>query len=264
MSDQIKVVVVGAGGRMGGTYLIPLLMKTPGFQLVGAVESEGYLTKNSNAVIGNIAMVSNIEEVGDRPDVIIDFGNHAATMHCLNLAVIKGLAYVGCVTGYTPAEREFIQAHAPLTRSVFSSNMSVAVNVMLRAASLMAKALGDGFDVEIFEIHHGLKKDAPSGTALMLGEAVALAKGMEFAESAVHNRHGHVGQRQKKEIGLQALRGGDVAGEHTVFFLGQKERLELVQRATSPEVFAAGALQAAKWIIGQPNGLYDMQDVLGA
>jgi 4-hydroxy-tetrahydrodipicolinate reductase len=144
-----------------------------------------------------------------------------------------------------------------------ASNMSVGVNVLWKVIADAAKLLGDGFDVEVLETHHHLKKDAPSGTAMTTAEVLAKALGRDLAKDAVYHREGLIGERKPKEIGIQTLRGGDVVGDHTVFFLGQGERLEITHRASSRDTFALGSIRAARWLAGKPNGLYSMADVLG-
>ena len=166
-------------------------------------------------------------------------------------------------TGFTPQARARVEAAARRVPIVLSPNMSVGVNVLFELVRRAATTLGDAFDVEIVELHHKRKKDAPSGTAEKLAEVAARALRREPAEVVAYERHGLVGERPAREIGVQALRGGDVVGEHTVFFCGEGERLELVHRATSREQFARGALRAARWLAGRPPGLYDMADVLG-
>jgi 4-hydroxy-tetrahydrodipicolinate reductase len=166
-------------------------------------------------------------------------------------------------TGFSAPERERIAAAAGRVPVVFAPNMAVGVNVLFKLAETAAKVLGDAYDVEIIEAHHRHKVDAPSGTALRLGEIVAKALGRDLRRSSAHGRHGNTGERDAKTIGFHAVRGGDIVGEHTVMFAGEGERVELVVRSTSRVTYALGALRACRFLKGRPPGLYDMQDVLG-
>ena len=166
-------------------------------------------------------------------------------------------------TGLSAADKEKIAAAGKSIPIVFTPNFSMGVNVMLKLIADAAKLLGPGYDIEIVETHHRLKRDAPSGTALRLAEAVADASGRDLAKTARYDRHGDIGPRTDAEIGVQTLRGGDVFGDHTVFFLGQGDRVEITHRASSRDTFAHGAVRAALWLAGKPAGLFDMQDVLG-
>ncbi len=174
-----------------------------------------------------------------------------------------GLATVIGTTGLSPEQMERIKELSKGVRCVFSPNMSVGVNVMFKIVQEVTQVLGPEYDIEIFEAHHRLKKDSPSGTAAKLGELIAKASGRDFDQVGVYGRKGMVGERTKEEIGMQVIRAGDIVGEHTVLFGGIGERLEIIHRAHSRDNFARGAVRAALWVVNQPNGLYDMQDVLG-
>jgi 4-hydroxy-tetrahydrodipicolinate reductase len=196
-------------------------------------------------------------------DVVIDFTAPNASLHHAKVCAQSGVALVVGTTGFSAQAKAELAGHAQKIALLMAPNMSVGVNVLFRLVSDAARALGGGYEVEIVEMHHRAKKDAPSGTALRLAEVAADALGLDAHEAGVYERHGDVGARRPGTIGLQALRGGDVVGEHTVFFLADGERLELSHRATSRENFARGAVRAARWLHGKKPGLYDMQDVLG-
>jgi 4-hydroxy-tetrahydrodipicolinate reductase len=204
-----------------------------------------------------------LTECIDRADVVIDFTHHEASLGYLKIASEKGCAIVIGSTGFLPDEMDKVRSMAQKTRCVLAPNMSVGVNVMLKVLEYCAGILNDDYDVEIVEAHHHLKKDAPSGTALEMARVIADRLGRDLEKDAVFKRHGMIGERSKREIGIQTIRAGDIVGEHTVMFGGIGERLEFTHRAHSRDNFAKGAIRAAQWLVGQPNGLYDMQDVLG-
>jgi 4-hydroxy-tetrahydrodipicolinate reductase len=197
-----------------------------------------------------------------RDRVLVEFTAPEATLEHLRVAAAQGARGVVGTTGLGPAQVAELKALAGRTAVVFSPNMSVGVNLAFRVLALMARALGDEYDVEITEIHHRMKKDAPSGTAAKMAEVIAEALGRDLGEVGVYGRHGLVGERGPKEIGVHALRGGDVAGEHTVVFSTLGERLELTHRAHSRDTFARGALRAIRWVATAPPGLHSMHDVL--
>jgi 4-hydroxy-tetrahydrodipicolinate reductase len=195
--------------------------------------------------------------------VIINFSSPQASMESLEFARENGLAAVIGTTGLSPAQVERLRELSKNVRCVFSPNMSVGVNVMFRIVQEVAQMLGPEYDIEILEAHHRLKKDSPSGTAVKMGELLAQAVGRNFGQVGVYGRKGMVGERTREEIGMQVIRAGDIVGEHTVLFGGIGERLEITHRAHSRDNLARGAVRAALWVVNQPNGLYDMQDVLG-
>jgi 4-hydroxy-tetrahydrodipicolinate reductase len=195
--------------------------------------------------------------------VIINFASPQASMESLEFARENGLAAVIGTTGLSPAQTERLREISKGMRCVFSPNMSMGVNVMFRIIQDVARVLGPEYDIEILEAHHRLKKDSPSGTAVKMGELIAQAVGRNFGQVGVYGRKGMVGERTRDEIGMQVIRAGDIVGEHTVLFGGIGERLEITHRAHSRDNFARGAVRAALWVVNQPNGLYDMQDVLG-
>jgi 4-hydroxy-tetrahydrodipicolinate reductase len=196
-------------------------------------------------------------------DVVIDFSVPAATVGTLRAASEAGVAYVTGTTGFTAAQRGEIEQLAERVPVVMAPNFSVAVNVLTWLVHEAAGRLGPGYDAELFELHHAAKRDAPSGTALRLAEAIAAARGQKLDDHLVLERAGETGARPENAIGIQTLRGGDCPGEHTVLFIGRGERLELSHRAATRDHFARGAVRAAAWIIGRPPSLYPMEQVLG-
>jgi 4-hydroxy-tetrahydrodipicolinate reductase len=262
------VIVCGAAGRMG-RLLVSLGHAHAEITIAAAVEPPGTAAVGRDA--GEIAGIARIgvpitdslAAVARRDRVILDFTAPQAAVADLRIAVDTGAAIVIGTTGFDPAEEREVLALGARTRTIVAPNMSLGINVLLGLVRQAARALGPSFDVEIVELHHRYKKDAPSGTALALARAAADALARPFPASGVFARHGQVGERGPTEIGVQALRAGDAAGEHTVLFGGIGERIELTHRAQSRECFAAGALRAARWLAGQPNGLYSMADVLG-
>ena len=195
-------------------------------------------------------------------DVVIDFTAAAASLHHAEVCAARKVALVVGTTGFSGEQKALLAAHASQIPLLMAPNMSVGVNVLFQLVTECAAALGKAYECEVVELHHRMKKDAPSGTALRLAEAAAKGQGL-LPESFVFARHGDTGPRQPGTIGLQTLRGGDVVGEHTVYFIADGERIELTHRATSRDNFARGAVRAGRWLQGQKPGLYDMQDVLG-
>ena len=262
------LIVCGAAGRMGKT-LLGLIAQNDATTLVGALEAAGHpdLGRDAGEVAGTrrlgVALTDDLTSMATAHAVALDFTNAAAALEHLRLAVQHRTAMVIGSTGFTAEQQGELYQLAPQTRCVVAPNMSVGIAVLQRLVREAAVALGDDFDPEIVEIHHRMKVDAPSGTALALGRTVAEATGRSFATDAVYGRDGTPGQRQHKEIGVLALRGGDVVGDHTVIFAGLGERLELTHRAQSRDCLARGALRAALWLAQQPIGHYSMSDVLG-
>jgi 4-hydroxy-tetrahydrodipicolinate reductase len=263
---EIRAIVVGAAGKMG-SRIIHIIHETPSIVLGCAIERSDHpsIGKDIGEIIGlgkmNIPLEGNLNK--GRGDVIINFTNPKASIGSLEFAREMGSAIVIGTTGLSPEQMERIKELSKSVRCVFSPNMSVGVNVMFRIVQEVAQVLGPEYDIEIFEAHHRLKKDSPSGTAAKLGELIAKAIGRDFGQIGVYGRKGMVGERTKEEIGMQVIRAGDIVGEHTVLFGGIGERLEIIHRAHSRDNFARGAVRAALWVVNQPNGLYDMQDVLG-
>ena len=265
---MVKAIVTGAAGRMGGR-IISSIRDTQGIELSGALERNGHVALNQDAGILSgagrigVSVSSDIDKIIDSADVVIDFTTPEASLEHLKVASQAGRALIIGSTGFSTSQMEEVRKHCNNIPCVISANMSVGVNVILKVLRDTAKILGDDYDVEIVEAHHRLKKDAPSGTALMLGRAVAEGLGRDLDEVGVYERHGIIGERTKKEIGIQTLRGGDIVGDHTVMFAGPGERLEFIHRAHTRDNFAKGAVKAALWVVGKKPGLYDMQDVLG-
>jgi len=251
-----------------GCAIVRAIAGAQGAQLTAAIERPDY--PNLGADITQLAGLpsSTVRVVDQRPgkgvaDVWIDFSTPAAAVPNAEAAAAAGSAIVIGTTGVSSADKAKIAEIAKTIPIVLTPNMSMGVNVMLKLVADAARMLGPGYDVEIVETHHRAKRDAPSGTALRLGEAVAEATGRDLAKVARYDRHGDIGPRTQSEIGMQTLRGGDVFGDHTVFFLGQGDRIEITHRASSRDTFALGAVRAALWLAGKPSGLFDMRDVLG-
>ena len=264
-----KIVVCGAAGRMG-RLIVGLVGESAQCVLAGAVESEGHpaLGRDAGETAGGSAagvmITSDYATVAAPDTVTLDFTTAAAAMAHLRAAAEAGAGIVIGTTGFTPAEAKEARALADRTRTIIAANMSVGVNVLLKLVADAASLLGPGFDPEISEIHHRMKVDSPSGTALALARALAAPLGRDLAQSRVSAREGLIGKRREDEIGVMALRGGDVVGDHTVYFLGDGERVELSHRAQSRECLARGAVRAGIWLATQTEpGLYTMADVLG-
>jgi len=265
---MVKAIIAGAGGRMGNRIL-HMVRRSGEVELAAAFERQDHpeIGQDAGHVAGlgnlGIPLAGSLEEVIDRGDVLIDFTTPQATLDHLRLALKKGLAMVIGTTGFDGNMLAEVREQAKGIRCVMAPNMSVGVNVMFRIAGEMARILGKDYDMEILEVHHRFKKDAPSGTAMALARILAEAVGRDLDRVAVYKRKGITGERSEEEIGIQSWRAGDITGEHTVMFGGIGERLELVHRAHNRDNFARGAVRAAAWVVGQPPGLYDMQDVLG-
>ena len=264
----VDLVVCGAAGRMGRT-IIGLIAAEPGARLRAAIEREGHpaLGQDAGVLAGGAALgvplTADYAAAATADTVTLDFTAPEATLEHLRSAVRAGAGIVVGTTGLSAAQQRELDDLAPRTRSVIAANMSIGVNVLLTLVERAAAALGDAFDPEIVEMHHRLKVDAPSGTALALGRAVAAGLGRNFERSARLAREGIVGKRTDEEIGIVALRGGDVVGDHTVVFAGMGERLELTHRATNRDCLARGAVRAGLWLADRPVGRYAMRDVLG-
>jgi 4-hydroxy-tetrahydrodipicolinate reductase len=259
----LAIGVPGAGGRMG-RMIIQVIGETPGTTLAAALERPDSPSLGQEAAPG-VKIESDLDGVLDKSAVLIDFTSPAATARTVTRAAERKVPMVIGTTGCGPAELQAIWKAAEKIPVVMSANMSLGVNVLFGLLDQAARALGDAYDVEIVELHHKLKKDAPSGTALAMAKVLAEALGRDLINDARYGREGQVGARPQKEIGILAVRGGDIVGEHTAYFCGLGERLEIKHQATSRETFARGAVRAAQWV-RQPArapGLYDMQDVLG-
>ena len=251
----MKIAIAGAGGRMGRT-LIEAVLADRGLSLAGAFDVPGSPAIGQQA--GNIRIGSD-PSTAAAADVLIDFTRPEGTLEHMRHAK----AMVIGTTGFSPAQKKAIEEAAKRMPIAMAANFAVGVNAAYRLAEMAARILGDGYDVEIIEAHSRHKVDAPSGTALRLGEVVAKALNRKLSDVARHGRAGETGERPGKQIGFHAIRGGDIVGEHTVMFAGQGERLEVTVRSQSRMTYAAGALRAAKFLQDRAPGLYDMADVLG-
>jgi len=240
-----KIIIIGSKGRMGQA-LLSCAARIPSLEVAGQIDAGDDLG----------AMI-------DTCDAVIDFSFHNATLDVARHCAQHRKALVIGTTGHADAEKSAIRALQSDIPIVWSSNYSTGVNTLFWLTRKAASILGTGFDIEVVEMHHRLKKDAPSGTATTLLEIVADVRKVQLEEALRHGRQGIVGERTPGEIGIHALRGGDVVGDHTVIFAANGERVELTHKASSRETFANGALRAAQWVVQQKPGLYDMQDVLG-
>jgi 4-hydroxy-tetrahydrodipicolinate reductase len=267
----VRVAIAGSGGRMGQT-LIDAVLSDPGFVLTGALEvaDSPILGRDPGERIGRSTGVSVTADIASGirgADVLIDFTRPAATQSHLAACAQAGVAAVVGTTGLSETDRHSLARFADSIPILLAPNMSVGINVLAKLVEMAARRLGDDYDIEIVEMHHRHKVDAPSGTAVMLGEVAAAALGRDLESAGVYARHGTTGERPPRAIGFATLRGGDVVGEHTVIFAGPGERIEISHKAASRMNFARGALRAADFVAGRlaqgKKGLYDMQDVLG-
>ena len=271
MAKRIRIAIAGAGGRMGQA-LVSAVLESDDLELAAALDVSGArsLGHDAGAPQGRTTGVTvghDVDAALARADVLVDFTRPDGTVAHAAACAKRGVALVAGTTGLTPAQNEAIAQHARTVPIVHAANMSVGVNVLADLVGRAARALGDGYDIEIVEMHHRHKVDAPSGTALMLGNEAARGAGIDLASQAVYAREGQTGERKRGTIGFAALRGGDVVGEHVVVFAGEGERIELAHRATSRRMFADGALRAVRFVDAcrreRKAGLYDMRDVLG-
>ncbi|MDZ4297820.1 MAG: 4-hydroxy-tetrahydrodipicolinate reductase [Moraxellaceae bacterium] len=265
---MIRVAVCGAAGRMGRA-LVAAVQTQEGVKLAAATEypQSSALGADAGELAGigrlGVMISPSLADVINDVDVVIDFSTPAATVAHAQLCQQNGVAIVIGTTGFSDADQQALNAAAQQVPLVCSGNYSVGVNVTLKLLALAAKTFGDTVDIDVLEAHHRHKVDAPSGTALMMGQAVADALGRDLKEDAVYAREGHTGPRDRRSIGFQTLRGGDTVGDHTVFFFGEGERVEVRHVATNRANFAHGAVRAAAWAVTRQPGRYDMQDVLG-
>lgn len=265
---MIRAAVSGIGGRMG-SRIAQLIRETDGIELVGGFDHPGFEKSGKDlaeVIAGSptgIAIGTGIEDVLDSADVVIDFTNASVSLEHLRKASARRKSMVIGSTGFSSDQMDEAAKLAAEVPCVISPNMSIGVNILFKLVADAARLLGETCDIEIIEAHHRFKKDAPSGTAMKLAQIAAQALGRDLGEVGVFARHGITGERTGAEIGIQTIRGGDIVGEHTVIFAGLGERIELIHRAQSRDNFARGAIYAAKWILNQPPGLYDMSEVLG-
>ena len=242
--EPVRILLVGAKGRMG--QAIAAAAETAGAVIVAALDQGDDLANEIDAC-----------------DVVVDFSHPSATNEICRTALGAGKPLVMGTTGQSNEERALLEKASKSLPIVFSPNFSVGVNALFWLTRKTAEMLGQDFDLEIMEVHHRLKKDAPSGTARKLAEVLCEVRKLDYAKNVAHGRQGLIGERSAAEIGVHSIRGGDAVGDHTVSFIGRGERLELTHRASSRETFAAGALRAARWIVRRQAGLYSMEDVLG-
>jgi len=269
--SEVRVAVAGAGGRMGRA-LVDAVVAHPGLALTAALDVPGSPALGHDAGEGcgratGVVVAADVDAAVARADVLIDFTRPEGTLAHLAACARHRVAAVVGTTGLDAAQKAALAGFGREIPIVFAANMSVGVNVLLSLVESAARALGPAFDIEIVELHHRHKIDAPSGTALRLGEAAAAGAGVRLGDHAVYARHGVTGERKPGTIGFATLRGGDVVGEHVVVFAGTGERVELAHRATSRQLFAGGALRAALFVAGKrargEHGVFDMPEVLG-
>jgi 4-hydroxy-tetrahydrodipicolinate reductase len=264
----LGLIVCGAAGRMGST-LVRLIQENRALKLIGAVESPDnpQIDKDAGEIAGlgkiGVPIVAHLAPLLKTQAVVIEFTAPAATLEHAKIAAEKNVPIVIGTTGLNQKQLDEIKKLSRKSRILISANMSLGVNLLVSLLGKVAATLGDDYDVEIVEAHHRFKKDAPSGTALAMAQAIAKALKRDLDQAGVCGRKGIVGERTKQEIGLLSVRAGDIVGEHTVIFGGLGERIEFIHRAHSRETFARGALRAAQWLVKQKKGLYSMQDVLG-
>ncbi len=268
MGTPVKVVITGAAGRMG-RMLVSAACAFEGTKVGGATEIPGHkmIGEDAGTLAGQgelgVKIVPDLKIALEGADVVVDFTSiESSPIHAGICAEARVPIVIG-TTGLPEKSREEIAGLAGAIPIVMTPNMSVGVNLLFHLVDKVAGILGEGFDVEIVETHHRMKKDSPSGTACRLGEIAAAARGYSYPEDVRFERHGIIGERPVRQIGIQTLRGGDVVGEHTVMFAGEGERIELIHRAHGRNTFAMGAMRAAVWVASRGPGLYDMSDVLG-
>ncbi|MBI4553778.1 MAG: 4-hydroxy-tetrahydrodipicolinate reductase [Candidatus Latescibacteria bacterium] len=264
---MIRVILSGAAGRMGRA-VGKLMAACDDMTIVGAVgrPGRGYLGMDYGELIGvgriGVAISADLESVLDRGDTLVEFSTPDATVAHVQLAVSRGLSAVVGTTGLSPEQSQTLATATARIPCVVAPNLSVGAHLLTTIARMLSSALGEGFDVEVLETHHRFKQDAPSGTARAIINAITEGRARPEADQVVHGRHGRVGPRQAGEIGVHAIRAGDIVGDHTVMFGGLGERLEITHRAHSVETFAHGTLRAVRFLQGKPPGLYGMADII--
>jgi 4-hydroxy-tetrahydrodipicolinate reductase len=263
---MLKVIVAGASGRMGRA-LIEGVQQSPDLSLHGALDRSDspVIGRDAGEILGQhcgVTVSADVAASVKGGDVLIDFTRPEGTLVHLDACLRHGVRMVIGTTGFNTEQKHRLVDASRTIPIVFAPNMSVGVNVLLRLLEVAAQALGDDYDVEVIEAHHRHKVDAPSGTALRMGEVLAKALNRNLADVAVYGREGVTGERNAKTIGFATIRGGDIVGDHTALFAGTGERIEITHKASSRTTFAQGALRAAAWLVGRSPGLYDMHDVL--
>lgn len=265
---MLRIAVAGVTGRMG-RMLLETIGKNPALKLGAASVSPNNpaLGQDAGVVCGlpatGVKTTADLRSVKDQFDALIDFTSPTATLEHLKLCAELGKTLVIGTTGFSEAEKQQIAAAAERTAVVFAPNMSVSVNLCFKLLELTARIIGEESDIEIIEAHHRHKKDAPSGTALRMGEVIANELGRNLKDVAVYGREGHTGERDRKTIGFATIRAGEIVGDHTVLFASAGERVEITHKSSSRLPYATGAIRAAQWLQGKASGLYSMQDVLG-
>ena len=263
-----RIAISGVSGRMG-INLVKACQQNEFAEMGAAIEREGSASigKDVGEMAGlttqGTAITSNVASVTDQFEVLVDFTRPDACLEKMEFCVSNAKALVIGTTGFTDEQKKLISHAAQSIPIVFAPNMGIGVNVTLKLLELAAKAIGHTVDIEVIEAHHRYKVDAPSGTALKMGEVIADAMDKKLDDCAVYAREGITGERESGTIGFSTIRAGDIVGEHTVMFADEGERIEITHKATSRMTFATGAIRAACWLAKQPAGLYDMQDVLG-
>ena len=265
--NKIKIAIVGASGRMG-RMLIEAALKDEGVQLVSAIDQPGTsaIGKDAGELVGmpcGVLVTTDVEAGIAKADCLIDFTRPEGTLDHLDICQRHKVAMVIGTTGFDEESKQVIAEAAKQIPVVFAPNMSVGVNVVFKLLDTASRILAEGYDVEIVEAHHKLKIDAPSGTALRMGEVVAQALGRDLKQCAVYGREGVTGERDPSTIGFATVRGGDIVGDHTVMYCGTGERVEISHKAGSRMPYALGSMRAARFLAGKQSGLFDMQDVLG-
>ena len=265
--NKIKIAIVGASGRMG-RMIIESTLKDDGVQLVSAIDKPGMpaIGKDAGELVGmpcGVLVTTDVEAGIAKADCVIDFTRPEGTLEHLDICQRHKVAIVIGTTGFDEESKQVIAEAAKSIPVVFAPNMSVGVNVVFKLLDTASRILAEGYDIEIVEAHHRHKIDAPSGTALRMGEVVAQALGRDLKENAIFGREGVTGERDPSTIGFATVRGGDIVGDHTVMYCGTGERVEISHKAGSRMPYALGSLRAARFLAGRPNGLFDMQDVLG-
>jgi 4-hydroxy-tetrahydrodipicolinate reductase len=262
-----QIAIAGSSGRMGRA-LIEAIAQSGDFRLKAALEVPGSpaLGKDAGEQVGSpcgVLISADLERALKGCDVLVDFTRPEGTLAHLELCRKHGIRMVIGTTGFSAEQKQGVADAAKAIAIVMAPNMSVGVNLTFKLAELAAKVLNEGYDIEIIEAHHRHKVDAPSGTALRMGEVIAAALGRDLAKDAVYGREGVTGERKASTIGFATVRGGDIVGDHTALFAGTGERVEITHKAASRATFALGALRAARFLAGRKSGLFDMQDVLG-
>ena len=264
---MMKIAIAGATGRMG-KMLIEAVLNCSDAELVGALEHEScpLLGEDAGAFLGKktgVAITSDVTKALTGAEFLVDFTRPEGTMAHLAVAQKTGSKMIIGTTGLSAQQLEELKLASKKLAIVFAPNMSVGVNVTFKLLEVAAKMLSEGYDIEVIEAHHRHKVDAPSGTALRMGEVIAGALGEKLDDVAVYAREGHTGERKQGSIGFATIRGGDIVGDHTVLFAGEGERIEISHKSSSRQSYAQGSLRAARFLKTQQTGLFDMQDVLG-